>query len=429
MAKNILQDVLPPNERSIRKIPLPNGRKVRPVLRRSDKLQMPDDDSHSGLARKVLWGIAGLAVIFAVAAFMSLFSSATIKINPKYEIANLDASFVAYPESVSDNNLIYQVLSLKKSDSEEVKANGEEAVSESASGQIIIYNNYSGATQRLIKNTRFQTAEGLVYRIHDSVTVPGRTKSGGAYMPGSVEVTVFADEAGEKYNIGLSDFTIPGFKGDPRYQGFYARSKTPMAGGFIGTIKKVDEKDRIAAVAKIESRLNKALHAEVKNSIPQGFIIFNETIRVSFTATPIGTVDKNTASVNETGELKAVVIESGRLARAIAESTLATFDKKPVEVGNTSDLQFALVSQGVGKTANDQALTFTLKGQPIIVWSIDTTALKADLLGSLKSDTSRIFANYPGIKDASVSVRPFWKSNLPNDEKSVNIEIIEPKNQ
>ncbi|MFA6535995.1 MAG: hypothetical protein WCT25_01025 [Candidatus Paceibacterota bacterium] len=428
MPKNILQDVLPPNERSIRKIPLPNGRKVRPVMKRSDRLQMPDDDRHSGLARKVLWGLAGLAVIFAAAAFMSLFSSAKISINPKSATANLDASFVAYPESVSDSNLIYQELSLKKSDSEEVKANGEEAVSQSASGQIIIYNNYSGATQRLIKNTRFQTAEGLVYRIHDSVTVPGRTKSGGVYVPGSVETTVYADEAGEKYNLGLVDFTIPGFKGDPRYQGFYARSKTTMIGGFVGTVKKVEEADRIAALAKVEARLNEALRAEVKKSIPQGFTIFNETIKIGFTPTPIATVDKNTASVGETGELKAVIIESGRLARAVAESTLATFDKKPVEIANLADLKFALVSQGAGKTGSDQALTFTLKGQPIIVWSVDTKALKTDLVGLVKSDTSRVFANYPGIKDASVSVRPFWKSNLPDEENRINIEIVEPKN-
>lgn len=427
MLKNALQDVLPPSEKSIRKIPLPNGRKVRPVMRRAEKLQMPDGERGSGFARKVLWGIAVLAVLFAVAALMSLFASATVTINPKSSTVALDASFVAYPESISEDNLIYRELTLKKADGEEVKANGEETVSKSSSGQIIVYNNYSSASQRLIKNTRFQTPDGLVYRIRDSITVPGRTKNGSTLVPGSIEVTVYADEAGEKYNIGLSDFTIPGFKGDPRYTGFYARSKTPMTGGFVGTVKKVNEEDKAAAKAKVESRLDQALRDEVKNSIPEGFTLFDQTIKVSFSETPVGSVDKDTALVGEVGELKAVIFESGRLARAIAESTLATFDKLPVEIGGISKLQFTLVSQGSGKTVNDQALTFGLKGAPVVIWSTDTEALKQDLVGVVKSDTGRIFANYPGIKDASVSVRPFWKRNLPDDEGKISVNIDKPE--
>ena len=34
----------------------------------------------------------------------------------------------------------------------------------------------------------------------------------GKNIPGSVDVKVYANEPGEKYNIGLSDFTIPVLK-------------------------------------------------------------------------------------------------------------------------------------------------------------------------------------------------------------------------
>ena len=76
-----------------------------------------------------------------------------------------------------------------------------------ASGKIIVFNNYSTNSQRLIARTRFETLEGKIYRIRDAVVVPGISDKDGRKTPGSIEVTVFADEPGEEYNIGYTDFT------------------------------------------------------------------------------------------------------------------------------------------------------------------------------------------------------------------------------
>jgi len=95
----------------------------------------------------------------------------------------------------------------------EVQSTSEDTVKEKASGQITVFNDFNENTQRLIKNTRFETSEGLIYRIQNSVVVPGQTvDSSGKTVPGSIVVTVYSDQPGEKYNIGLTDFTIPGFK-------------------------------------------------------------------------------------------------------------------------------------------------------------------------------------------------------------------------
>ena len=42
-----------------------------------------------------------------------------------------------------------------------------------ASGQIIVYNAYNDNNQKLIKNTRFETPDGKIYRIQASIIVPG----------------------------------------------------------------------------------------------------------------------------------------------------------------------------------------------------------------------------------------------------------------
>ena len=105
-----------------------------------------------------------------------------------------------------------------------VKATGTEQVSQSASGVITIYNDYSTAPQTLITNTRFEAPDGNIYRIHQGVTVPGATASaGGALTPGTISVTAYADQPGASYNIGQTQFTIPGFKNDPSTASFMRR--------------------------------------------------------------------------------------------------------------------------------------------------------------------------------------------------------------
>jgi len=159
--KKLVQDVLPPDdERSIRRIPLPNGRKVHgrgtnSGRGRNSETQSSIKNGGLGGARRVLWGIAIFAVLFAIGAFASLFSRATVTITPKSIQTTLNASFVAYPEAIGDESLIYQEITVRRQGSEKIEAVGEEKVSQVASGQILIYNNHSTVAQRLIKNTRF----------------------------------------------------------------------------------------------------------------------------------------------------------------------------------------------------------------------------------------------------------------------------------
>ena len=47
------------------------------------------------------------------------------------------------------------------------------------------------------------------------MVVPGKNGT----TPGSIEVTVYADEVGSSYNAAPQTF-IPGFKGTERYSGF-----------------------------------------------------------------------------------------------------------------------------------------------------------------------------------------------------------------
>ena len=103
----------------------------------------------------------------------------------------------------------------------------------------------------------------MIYRIPESINVPGKTVKDGVETPGTIEVEVFADEAGEKYNIGKVDFTVPGFKNDPaRYKGFYARSVTAMTGGFVGKMKTVLPEEKRSTLAQLDADIKTELQKE-----------------------------------------------------------------------------------------------------------------------------------------------------------------------
>ena len=267
-----LQDVTPP-KRSIHDIPVPNG-KSRKKTSRSNKTNIKKSSS---FFKKMIMAI--LLIVIVIALFISFTASSVIvNIVPRQLEQRTDSSFIA----VSDNEtggVPFDIIMLDKTEVKEVEAIGEEQVMEKARGEIIIFNDYGSKSQRLIKNTRFETPEGLIYRIQNSVVVPGQKKdSSGKTIPGSLEVTVYADQPGEKYNIGLKDFTIPGFEGTERFNSFYARSKTAMKGGFEGIKKIASDEDIKSIQTQLSIELIAKLIEEVKTQVPEGFVLYEDAI-------------------------------------------------------------------------------------------------------------------------------------------------------
>ena len=91
----------------------------------------------------------------------------------------------------------------------------------------------------------------------------------GEIVPSSIDVEVVADEPGKEYNIGPTTFSIPGFKGSPKYEGFYGKSTKPMTGGLIHQGKVVSEED----VARAETELKEALLEEAQEELKKQKVI------------------------------------------------------------------------------------------------------------------------------------------------------------
>ena len=416
MPKQILQDVIPPGRRSIRRIPLSFSRKVNE--KEIDTEQIFKKRSEKRGSKFGIRLIAGVAVLVLLIAAVFVFSGATVTIEPRQKNIKVDIEAVAK----NSGELAYETIAVGGVKTVYLQATGESKVEKKASGTIIVYNNYSSAPQRLIKNTRFETPTGLVYRIDKSIIVPGTRVESGKIIPGSVETTVFADLPGPNYNIGLNDFTVPGFKVTPRYEGFYARSKTTMAGGFIGNVPTAPEDKMNEAYASAEAELKQELTQKINAQKPDTFVWYPSALLFeSVRQVPIaGTGSMIALSVNATST--AVVFSKSVLSNYIAEHSVTDYDKEPVSIDKLGDLIFTPRFSAEANVGDP--IPFSLTGDATIIWQFDSAQLKSDLAGKNKKDIFSIIANYRGVARVSAVIRPFWESQFPDNPNKIKIDIV-----
>ena len=442
MPKNIDDVIVKERRRSIRDIPIPEGRHkmsdtyTSPLSseRKSSVIHTIEDTvapppppsdtpknfSRSKFPRKKLWLSLVLGVLVVGFALLSYFDGATLSYLPRSQaLSFVNEAFVAY--RTGERVPLYSITKTSVDDSATVSASGEREVSRKASGDIVVYNNTT-ASVRLIATTRFETTSGLVYRIENAIVVPARRTVNGVAQPGSLEVTVYADESGENYNTGLSDFTLPGLRGTANFESVYARSKTPMSGGFVGMEKIVAEADLASAKGGLESSLRAKLVEEATRTLPADFVLIPSLSSFTFEELPqtAGT-SQNTVTLNMRGHLNGVMFRRSELATSLASKKMNIATGESVDLDNLESLNFSYIGLPPLDPLQVTEINFTVTGEARALFRTDEVALKSDLLGRHKSDLPSILNRYPTMLEASATLKPFWKTSFP--EKAEDIQI------
>jgi len=429
MANESFQDVIAGPGRSIRRIP---------VNKKSKTMKEEDSGIHSRIfgggessdkgsfsrkkkySRFGIWIIAGISILVLFLIISVLFSGVKMKVTPKQEAVLIDGNFTAFRNSQS-GELGFEIMTITRELADEVPATSEEFVEEKASGNIVVYNNYSSAGQKLIKNTRFETPAGLIYRIKDAVVVPGRKTVSGEVVPGSLEVTIYADKPGETYNTDSADFTIPGLKGDPRYTKFYAKNKGSISGGVSGNVRKASPED----LAKLTSELDEKLRAEVLEEAssvkPEGFVLMDNSYLLRTNSKTSNGSDGNVL-ITQSVVFYGIIFNESDFAKFIAENTIASYDGSVVMLDGLDELTINIDSPESINPSSLESISFSLTGTTRVVWDFDEEALIADLKGQSKSRVNSVLSNYPSIESVDVSIRPFWKRSITENEKKIKLE-------
>jgi len=384
--------------------------------------------------RKKILIIFGVLILFAASLTLYILTpavSVVIKITPISKTASVSA-FLKAAETGGDIPLSF--IKIKQEKEEKIPARGVVNVLKKASGKIVVYNSISGVSQTLVKSTRFEAEGGKIFVINSAIIVPGMKIVSGKTVPGSVEAVIYATESGDEYNINLSDFTIPGFKGTPKYGKFYARSKTPFTGGYKGVAPKIDEAD----VKKAEDKLKKELEQEAVNKIESGAdknsVLLKDGLITNFSSeTASYKDDAKFAVVRETAEISVPVLKKDDIFKYLAKKYLnnnelfyyiKNFESLNLKmIKNTS----ANVSSGRRDVASEQTeikeITIKIEGNAVFLSRVDEEKLKSELV--LGEDATKVFKAHSEIENAKIIFRPFLKRILPKNPAKIEIVLEE----
>lgn len=358
-----------------------------------------------------------LAVLGIGAAAMTYYAKATISIVAKSDTATIAGSLVASASSTA--NLPYRVMTIEQDATTTVPASSKQTIENKAAGFVVIYNDFTASPYRLIKNTRLEAPNNLIFKIADTVVVPGKKTTPSGTVPGSIVAAVFADSPGKEYNVGLTDFTIPAFKGTPKYTGFYGRSKTPIGGGWSGTKNVASDADTKSALSKLESGLSDDLAKEASSEIPDGFVLLKGAYATEWSIGD-GTDAGDAVALPIHAKFRAAIFARKDLAAAVTQKANLK-NPMPSEIVGLESLVFQPAGDMNAILSSNGPLAFSLGGTVTFKAIVDEDKLRSALAGTPRSSISAILSGFPAVSKADVSVTPFWKPSFPNDPARISI--------
>lgn len=351
--------------------------------------------------------------VIGILLFTFVFNRATITVTPR------TYSFTADTElNMASSSAFGYVASSTETIKKTLDRSEKKKVQSKASGQITIYNNYTEDTQKLVKNTRFEAPNGIIFRITDSVVVPGK-KDG---TPGSITAKVTADSFGENYNIKPTKFTIPGFKNSPRYDGFYAESKTAMTGGADGD-RYVVSADAIALADTgmqntLKTNLTKAL---LEKDIPVEYILATSSMYIEYSNNLEAYESGKADSYEVTGVAYIYLLNRESLADKISKTSMTnTISGQTYRVLDYSGLAIN------PKSSMQKEAILTIKGEGVLIYDTDYEDIKSQLLGKDENEYSKVFSDFPSVEKADIDISPFWVHTFPDNINKLKIKEVLP---
>jgi hypothetical protein len=361
----------------------------------------------------ILWTL--ILVSFIVICLLTfVFNNANIYIEPKNIEQNISIS-LNMKNTVEKST--YDMVEIKKEALKTVEKSGVKKVVSKAGGEITIYNNFNNNIQKLVKNTRFESADGKIFRIVDSVTVPAKVGN----TQGSVNAKVTADSVGEGYNISVGKFTIPGFKGSPRYNAFYAESKKPMSGGANSEKTFFSSSDIETSKMEMQAELRTSILKDVSLVKKDNYINAENLLNIKYEDNIKNLESGLEDKLKVTAIAKVILINKNELTKNIATSVYKDYKNENISFSEKNNLTFSFAS-GSSKIVEDN-IDFVVSGDLSAVFDTDTDAVSKSLASkeNNQNNFNDIMSNFTNVKSATTKIFPPWSNTFPSNYKKINI--------
>lgn len=372
----------------------------------------------------LLGGVSLLSLAGAV--FFLFFSRAEVQVTPYQITQEVDLKFDGRVDVSTGEGSQISVRLAEKEENVTVSANATGAAlgtAQKARGAVTLSNRYSSDAQPLVATTRIAAPDGKIYRLVEGVTVPGMNGS----EPGVVEAAVIADQTGAEYNIGNTSFTIPGFKGSPKYNKFSAQSTKAITGGGSGNsndLTVITKEDVENAYSAAKNKAREAYLATVESELLPGERVLKESLDLVANpgATPpiVGTA-ATSFDYQSTYKVRGFVFSEEALKQKILSQGSQTVGGVPFQPVS------AVLNYGEAIPDFD-GRTVRLKTHASVTSDsvIDRDKLHDEILGKDENGINALLKSYPEIKKIKVVFRPQWFSSVvPSSPGRVTV-LVEP---
>lgn len=423
-------DIIPPNKRSIRNIPLSmqvedepdrRGFKAPSKDHLRELLEIEERGNKSGRAKSI-WALAVLSVAVLSLIIVSKFATATvtiIKSGSGIPISmNVNLSHSASSSDSVDFDVVTLTLSQAIPASAVTLATGTAALGTKAKGTVILYNNYSSQSQILLKNTKLEAPGGKIFLLVDKVTIPGQSKIKGVVGPGTVVAKVVAEKEGASYNIALASgtFTLPSLKSSPRYKLVYAKIKTSIGGGS-------DAKSKILVDSGVMQGIHNVLSdnaiKQIEAQKADGYLLINGGTQES-----LEIKSGNSASL----DLSALLIKKSDLALLIQSEKNLDIKISPGNAESVlvdaTDLKVGLPSSvNLNSLDDEDGLKINLSGTTSINSDFSDDIIKSEIAGESAETAEKILTDKVGVAAANLEIWPWWVKTVPSNPSRITIEL------
>ncbi len=376
------------------------------------------------LKRRALYLAAGL-VFFGGAFFIanSVLPKAEIQLTTvKSDWTYTDSVVAQKLASIDSRNATVpgQIFTEKQTIQLSYPASGKKSVAEKATGPVTIYNAYSSDPQPLVATTRLLTPDGKIFRLSKGVTVPGAKIVEGNIIPSTLVADVVADQAGIEYNLGpVSHFTIPGFKGTPKYSAFYANSQAVMTGGYIGLVAYPTDSDLAKAKADISAKIQASIKQKITVQVPSDFKLVDGASKFTLIKHNIITVPNSdgTFQISSDAQISVIAFREADVLKMLT-------GKLEKDKGLDYELKSSTVTYGAGRADfSIGKISFPVNFKAVIAKRVDIQELRQQIKGKSEAELRRIVYGLPSIQTIQIGLWPFWVKSVPQNEAKISITV------
>ncbi len=419
-------DIIPPNKRTIRNVPLnisvadePKHVKHATTQKHANELMKIVDKEEKSNRSKTIWVVAFIFVLILAFIIISKFSTGTVSIVASNNPIPVQMNIRLSHNATSTNSVDYDVVTMSVSDnipeSAIQNATGTAALGTKAKGVVILYNNFSSAAQILQKGTRLESSDGKIFLITDKVTIPGQTTSKGTTIAGTVLAKVVAQKEGSAYNVGIKDFTLPALKATPRYKTVYAKTKDSIDGGTNTNSKLVVDPTTLQNLQdSLLVDANKQIDAQKSDDyliIPGGT---QSSLHINGTST--ATLDVST-----------LLIKKSDLAVQIQTHNNLDINLSPDNMKNlimgTTDLKLSLPDGVTLNSLGADSFSIGLNGTTTISSDLSSDVITKELSGLNYDVAEKDLKNKIGVEAVNLEIWPWWIKNFPTNPNRITLKI------